>query len=171
MFDLVELGVRLGEVIEQAARCRDNDVDARTKRVLLRTHANAAENRGTGERRVHGDFLELLDDLCRELTRRRHDEGARGAARSLEQLVKDWKKERGGLAASRHRAGEHVATFHRGGNRVDLNRSGTGEAELFDAAEQVAVQLERGKGHVAKRSDVQYKPTFPLTDAMSFAES
>ena len=117
----------------------------RSECVLLRAHADAAEDRGAGERSVYGDLLELLDDLRRELTRRRHDQGARRAARPLEQLVKNGQEERGGLAASRHRAGEHVATFYRGGNRVDLNRSGSGEAELFDAAEQVAVQLERSK--------------------------
>ena len=43
------------------------------------------------------------------------------------------------LAAARHGAGEHVAAFHGGRNRVLLDRGGTSEAHLLDAAEEIGV--------------------------------
>ena len=143
MFDLVELRVRLLEVIEQAARRGDDDVDARAERVLLRAHADAAEDRRAGDRRVHGDFLELFDDLRRELARRRHDERARRAALVARAVDGGW------AAGTRRSLPLPViaqASTSRpsiaGGIASDLNRSGSGEAELFDAAEQVAVQMK-----------------------------
>ena len=51
----VELRVRRAHVIEQPARRRDDDVDAAAERVLLRAHADAAEHRRAGDRRVHGE--------------------------------------------------------------------------------------------------------------------
>ena len=41
-----ELRVRRAEMIEQPARRADDDVDAAAERVLLRAHADAAEDRG-----------------------------------------------------------------------------------------------------------------------------
>ena len=69
----VELRVRVLEVVEQAAGRGDEDVDAAAERLLLRRHADAAEDRGAGERRVPGEVGEVLVDLRRELARRRED--------------------------------------------------------------------------------------------------
>jgi hypothetical protein len=46
----VEAGVGLPHVIEQPARCRNDHVEAAPERVLLRSHAHAAEDRGGGDR-------------------------------------------------------------------------------------------------------------------------
>ena len=47
-----QLRVRVPEVIEQPAGRRDDHVDAAAERVLLRAHADAAEHRRAGDRRV-----------------------------------------------------------------------------------------------------------------------
>ena len=72
-----ELRVRRAEVIEQPARRGDDDVHAAAERVLLRPHADAAEHGGGGERRVHGEVVEILENLRRQLARRRQHERAR----------------------------------------------------------------------------------------------
>src|SRR2546427_1773412 len=49
LFRSLELRVRLAEVVEEPARRRDDHVDRAAERVLLRTHADAAEDRRAGE--------------------------------------------------------------------------------------------------------------------------
>ena len=46
------------------------------------------------------------------------------------------------LPAARHGAGEDVAAFHRGRDRVLLDRGGAGEAHLLDASEEIGVKPE-----------------------------
>ena len=52
VLELVHPGVARAHVIEQPAGRRDDDVDAAPERVLLRSHADAAEDRRAGDRRV-----------------------------------------------------------------------------------------------------------------------
>ncbi len=52
-----QLRVGHAEVIEEAAGRGDDDVDAAAERVLLRPHADAAEDGGAAERRVHGQVV------------------------------------------------------------------------------------------------------------------
>ena len=74
-----ELRVGLPEMIEQPAGRADDHVDAAAEGVLLRPHADAAEHRGAGDRRVHGEVVQILENLRGELARRREDQRARGA--------------------------------------------------------------------------------------------
>ncbi len=143
-----ELRVREAEVVEEAPGRRDDHVDAAPERVLLRAHADAAEDGRAGHRRVDGELLQVLVDLRGELARGREDQRARRAARLGHEAVEDREDERGRLAAARHRAGEEVAAGHRGRDGVALDGRGTGEAHLLDAAEEVGVETERGEGHV-----------------------
>ena len=141
-----ELRVAEPEVVEEAAGRRDDDVDAAPEGVLLGAHPDAAEDGRAGERRVERERLEMLVDLRRQLARGREDERARRAARLRHEAVKDREEERGGLAAARHRAGEDVAALP---SRAGWRRSGwawAGEAHVLDAAEEVGVEVERGKG-------------------------
>ena len=142
-----QLRVRLAEVIEQPARRRDDHVDAAPERMLLRTHADAAEDRRAGDRRVHGEVLQVLVDLRRQLARRREHERARDAARAVDQLVQDREEERRGLAAAGHRAGEDVAPFEGGRDGGFLDRGGAGEAEFLHALEEAGVKLEATERH------------------------
>ena len=52
---VLELRVRLAEVVEEPPGRCDDHVDAAPERVLLRPHADAAEDRRAGERRVYGE--------------------------------------------------------------------------------------------------------------------
>ena len=95
------------------------------KRVLLRSHADAAEHRRGGHRRMHREIVEVVDDLRRQLARRRQHQRARGAARLVDQLVQDRQQKRGRLAAAGHGAGEQVAALRaRAGWRRPESRSG-----------------------------------------------
>src|SRR5450759_867865 len=145
--DARELRVAEAEVVEKAARRRDDHVDAAPERVLLRAHSDAAENGRAGKRRVDRERLEVLVDLRRQLARGREDERARRAARLRHETVKDGEHERGGLTAARHRAGEDVTAFHRGRNGVVLDGRGLREAHFLDAAEEVGVEAECGERH------------------------
>ena len=125
----------------------DDHVDAAAERVLLRPHADAAEDGRGGQRRVHGEVVEVFDDLRRQLARRRQDERARRAARLVDQPMEDRQQERGGLAAAGHRAGEQVLAGHRERNRVSLNRRRSCETEIFEPLEQAGMKSEFGKWH------------------------
>ena len=96
---------------------------------------------------MHGEVVEVLDDLRGELTRRRQHERARGAARLLDEAVQDRQQERGGLAAAGHRAREQILARHRERNRVGLNRGRTSEPEIFQAFEETGMEPETGEWH------------------------
>src|SRR6185369_6651345 len=102
MFDAVELRVWMLEMIEQSPGSGDDDVDAASKSMLLRPRVHAAEHRGAGERRVHRELLELLENLRRQLAGRRHDESARSAAWLVQQPVQNGKEKGRGLPAAGH---------------------------------------------------------------------
>src|SRR5262245_6684140 len=110
--------------------------------MLLRSVTDATEYRCAGNRRVHGELLQVIEDLRGQLARRRQHECARAAARLPDQIVENRQKKRGGLAAAGLRAREDVPSAERGRNGVSLNRCGANKAELFDRAEQAWMQRE-----------------------------
>ena len=136
----LELRVAVLEVIEQTSGRGDDDVDAAAEGVLLRPHADAAVDRGAGQRRVHGQLAQMLVDLRRQLARRREDQRARRAALLADQPVENRQQERRGLAAAGHGAGEHVLAGDGRRNGVVLNRRRSLETELFDAAQEIGVE-------------------------------
>jgi hypothetical protein len=145
-------GVRLLEVVEQAAGRGDEQVDAAAERLLLRPHADAAEHRGARELRELRQLLEVVEDLRGELARRRehHRAGAAalaGRARRRQQPVRDREQEGGGLAAAGHRAGEQVAAGERGGDGLRLDRRRGRKAHRLDPAQEVGVKAEGRKRH------------------------
>jgi hypothetical protein len=140
--ELVELRVRMTEVIEQAAGRRDQDVDAAAEGVLLRAKPDAAEHRGAGDGRVRRELAKVLLDLGRELTRGREHERARDAARLPHDAMHDRQKKCGSLAAPRHRARKYIAAFECGRNCVVLNRCWACKAKLFHAAHESSVETE-----------------------------
>ena len=129
-------------MIEQPPGRCDDHVDAGSKGVFLRPHADAAEHRCGVERRVHGEVVQVFENLRGELPRRRQHQRARRAARAADQLVQDRQQERGGFAAAGHGAGEEIFAGERRRNRVGLNWSGTREPEVLQAANEVGVQVE-----------------------------
>jgi hypothetical protein len=142
-----EPGIGGAEVIEQAAWRGDDHVHAASKGMFLRAHADAAVHGGRGERRVHGEIVEIGEDLRRQLARRREHQRARRAARPSHEPVQDRQQERGRFAASGHRGREEVAAGKRGRYGGGLNGGRLPETELLDAAHQGRVKLQRGEWH------------------------
>jgi hypothetical protein len=91
---------------------------------------------------VHGERGEILGNLGRELAGRGQPARARRAAGPAPQLMQDRQEERSRLPAAGHRAGEQIASLERGGNRFILDGSRTGEAEIFESAEELGMKLE-----------------------------
>ena len=86
---------------------RDDDVDAAAEGVLLRSHADAAEDRGAGDRRVHRQIVEVGENLRRELAcRRQHQRASYAAALGRSACARIGRQERRRLAAAGHRARE-----------------------------------------------------------------
>ena len=113
--------------VEQAARGRDDDIDAFFERLDLGAVAYAAvEERGAGAE-VLAVLLEVLVDLDGELARRDEDEAARLAGGRAEQR-KGRKGEGGGLAGAGLGGADEILAGHD-------DRDGLG--------------LDRGRGHVA----------------------
>ena len=142
-----ELRIRRAEVIEQPAGRGDDDVDAAAEGVLLRPHADAAEDGRRGQRRVHREVVEVFDNLRRQLARRREHERARGAARLTDEPVQNRQQKRRGLAAAGHGAGEQILAGHRQRNRVSLNGCRSRKSEVFEPLEQAGMKSEVGKWH------------------------
>ena len=137
ILEAAQLRVRLPEMIEQPSRRADDDVDAAAEGVLLRAHADSAIHGKAADGRVNRKVLEILDDLRRQLARRRNDERAgraRTAAWLLHQAVEYRQKKRRGLSAARLGACEEIAACERRWNGVGLNRCRFLKAEVFDTA-------------------------------------
>ncbi len=142
-----ELGVWRAKMIEQPSRRGDDDVDAAPKGVLLLRHADAAEHGRRSDRGMHGEVVQVLENLRRQLARGGKDERAGGAARLIDEPAQDREEKRGGLAAPRGSAGEQVVPGKRRRNRLGLDRRRTDEAELLDAPEEARMQLEGAERH------------------------
>jgi hypothetical protein len=56
--------------------------------------------------------------------------------------MEDRQQKRGGLATAGHGACQKIAPVERGRNGVGLDGSGALETEVFEASEQVGVQLQ-----------------------------
>ena len=142
---LVELGVRLPEMIEQTPRCGDHDVNAATKRVLLRPHAHAPEHRRRSDRRVDRDVVQTFVNLRGQLARGCEHQRARGAAGLRHELMQNREQERVRLPAAGHGARQNVTAFEPRRDRIRLNGGRTGKPQLFEAAMQIGVQREAGE--------------------------
>jgi hypothetical protein len=140
--EAVELRVVVLEVVEEPPRRRHQDVDPLAEVLLLRPHGDAAEDGRSLDGRELGEPLHVLDDLRRQLPRGGEHQYPGRAAGLVVQPVQDRQQEGRGLAAARHRAGEHVLAGEGGGDGVLLNGSGLLEAQALDAAEKVGVKAE-----------------------------
>ena len=79
-FDARQIDGAALHVIDEAARRGDDDVDAATQRVHLRTHADAAEDGGAEDAQVLAVRAHAFVHLCGEFARRREDQRARSCA-------------------------------------------------------------------------------------------
>ncbi len=144
-----ELRVRLPEMIEQPARRRDDHVHAAAERMLLRAHADAAEDGRAGDRAYAPRGRSRSSRICAASSRVGVSTSARVVPRGLiDQLVQD--REAGRRRSCRCRSWRSARMSRpsrAGGMAVGLDRSGTGEAELLDPLEEAGVKLEAAERH------------------------
>ena len=99
------------------------------------------------QRRVHGQRVEVLGNLRRQLARRREDQRARRPARLVNQAMQDRQQKRGRLPAAGLRARQQVAAGERRGNRFGLNWCRPGEPEFANAFQKIGMEVERRERH------------------------
>ena len=118
----------LADMVEQAARGGNQDVDALAQGVDLRIDADTAEHHHRGQWHVLAIGLDRFFHLRREFAGRGEDQAARAAGlRSvvvLQQAVQHRQREAGGLAGAGLGRGEQVATGQHQRNRLGLDRGG-----------------------------------------------
>jgi hypothetical protein len=148
VLDAVQTRRARAQMVEQAARSGDDEVDPRAQRLLLGPHSDAADDDRGAERRAVREAADFVEDLRRKLTRRSEHEGPGSAALAGEQVVEDGQQERGGLAAAGGRAAEHVAAFEGGDDRMLLDGRGRGESTRFDGTQEARVKPERRETHL-----------------------
>ncbi len=147
--DVREIDGALLLQIEQAARCRDKDIDAALQFDHLRVDADAAEHDCRRPLRIFTVDAHALFDLRGELARRRQDQHAHGFApargrrpRAGRQELQDRQYETSGLAGTGLRAGQKIAACKHGGDRLNLDGCGNGIAVFGDRAYEVGGQAE-----------------------------
>ena len=108
-FDAGQVHRLLAEMVEQAARRRHQNIDARLQRLELRIDVDAAEHHHRGERQVLAVGLDRFLDLRGEFARRHQNQAARAARLgrlrgARRQMMQDRQGEAGGLAGAGLRA-------------------------------------------------------------------
>src|SRR5262249_60865275 len=113
--DFVEPDMALTAKVEQASRCRDQDVDARLQCLDLVVLVDTPENDGSAERQPSVKGPDTLADLAGKFARRRKNQGMRCAGYSrqifMQQTLQDRKRECGGLARPRLGHSEKILAF------------------------------------------------------------
>ena len=163
-FDAREVERALADVVEQAPRGGDQDVDTLLERTDLRVDVDAAEHHQRGERQMLAVGLDRFFHLGGEFARRGEDQAARAAGwvwvhvRSG-QHVQQRQRETRGLAGAGLRRGEQVATRQHLGNGLGLDGRGVRVARLADGAQDGFCQREAGESHFGIHLIVRREPT------------
>ena len=142
-------------VIEQAARRRDQHVDAARELAVLVVKRNAPDDEGDVELVIGAVLDEAFLDLRGELARRLQDQRARHARPRAAgfQHGEHRQHEGGGLAGAGLRDAEHVAAREHVGDGLLLDRGGGGVAGRGNGGENFVGQAEFGKGHKTSGRD------------------
>ena len=143
------------DVVEEPARCRDEDLDAAPECLDLGVDRDAAVDDARAERQVLAVRLGARGDLHRELARRREDERPnrvsrrrKAAVRLRLQPLQDREHERGGLAGSGLGGREEVAALEHERDRLLLDGRRGGVALIGDGPCEFGRQAELRKWHV-----------------------
>ena len=146
-----QVAFALLDQIEQAPRCRHDDVDAGLERLHLVERADAAEDRRDARLQIATESLEPCGDLRHEFARRRQHEDACAARRCGAgiggEAMEQRQREGCGLAGAGLRHAEHVAALQQQRDRAGLDRGRLGVAEVGEAAQQEGRQCEIGESH------------------------
>ena len=115
--------------------------------MLLRSHADAAEHGRAGHRCVDREAVEIVQNLRRELTRRRQDQRTRRAPRLVDEMMHDRQQEGGRLAAAGLRGGDDVTPLQRRWDGFRLNGSRPDVPEILDGLGQRGMELQLSEWH------------------------
>ena len=130
------------KVIEQAARCGDQNFDASAHGRFLLLDIHATEHDGRANAGVFGVGLDSLFDLDRKFTRWREHQradrvtsGRRRAVRVLENSVQNRQREGCGFAGAGLGTAHHVEPGQNDWDCLRLNRRRLGVAGVGDGAQ------------------------------------
>jgi hypothetical protein len=113
----------LSDVIEQAARTCDDYLRPALQLLFLEMGAHASVDRDAMQSCLFSKAADRLMDLLRQFARRRDDECADTAARSLHKPVQDRQYKCGGFTCPGLRQAHYIATLHYRRDRLCLDRS------------------------------------------------
>ena len=157
--DVLEHGAAGLQVVEQAARRRDQDVERAAQRGDLRRVRHAADDgRDAQARHVAAVGGRRLGDLHRELARRRQHQDARAVDDALlaplavvaargEHALQRRQDERRGLAAAGAGRDHQVMALQRRRNRLRLHFGGGGVAGIGDGLVEGRMQAQGFETH------------------------
>ncbi len=133
------------EMIEQAARRRDQHIHAAIELAVLFVERGAADQKRHRELVVLAVFLEILGDLRRQFARRLQNQRARHArlGPAARQHLDHRQGEGGGLARARLRDADHVAALQHMGNALRLNGGGGGVAAFGHGLQHLGRKAKR----------------------------
>ena len=139
VFDGVEPGVGVLEVIEQPSRSCDQNVRPPAEGGFLRAHSHTAEDGRSLDGRVTSQILEVGQDLRRQLTGGSEHEGPRGSPRPVHQPMQQRQEKGRGLSAAGHGGCQNVAAVHGRRDGVGLDGRGLYVTQLLDTADEGGV--------------------------------
>jgi hypothetical protein len=146
--DATEADRALAHVIDEAARCRDDDIRTTTECFLLRAHASAADEDRSLDPERASYLAERLIDLEREFARRSQYERER---LTFEHVGDHRDAECERLAGTRLRDTDHVFSLYTGGDRLALDRRGNSEPELLERRKDSGCDSERMERGLGRR--------------------
>ena len=147
--DLAQVDALVFDVVQQAARRGDQDLDAGADDGQLLLDVDAAEHAGGPQSGVLAVFLDRFLDLDRQFPRRRQDQRAHGVAGGggagvgvLLQPLQDRQRKAGGLAGAGLRATHHVEARQDDGDGLGLDGRGRGVAGFGHGPQNFRAETE-----------------------------
>ena len=143
-----KIDVALRNVVQQPARCRDQNIHAASQLLDLRVDLDAAEDDRGVQRQVPAVGVDALPDLRRQLAGRRQDQRTHRAPALARQRIgvqalQQRQGETGGLAGAGLGTGENVAPLQNDRDGLALYRRGFAVALIGDSTKKFGRQAER----------------------------
>ena len=171
MLDVAEIHVALFLQIEKTTGGGDEDVDATTQRIDLRSLPDAAENDAVAKTKRAAVGLDAVANLRSKFARWREDEGSNGAPSFdvlRRKMVEDWKGKRSRFPCPCLGHSEHVTALKQGGNGLGLHGRRHRVAFGLNGLEQFVTQAkvrEGRHGFTTCGKNLRGDPTARPTDA------
>jgi hypothetical protein len=137
----------LPQVIQQAARAGDRDINATAEVLALGEHAHAPIERHAPYARLVAEGRNRPMDLLGQFACRRHNERTQVPLRTRQQALQNGQGKRGGFPGPGLRQAQHVAALKHGGNGVRLDGRRGPIPERLHPRHEMRMQMERGKTH------------------------